>query len=103
MASKRFPANLESWKLMLVASNIESPTVESAPATATIERVTGAADPEFHVSKKYLTIGYLAGHANLTINAIPPLTFNETFTAFWGIRRGNNLRCDSGSVFDIVC
>jgi len=51
MASKRFPANLESWKLMLVASNIESPTVESAPATATVERVTGAADPEFQVSK----------------------------------------------------
>ena len=66
---------------MLVATNIASPT--SAPATATVERVTGVVDPEFQVSKKYPTIGYITGQANLTIDVIPPLTVNETFTAFW--------------------
>ena len=66
---------------MLVATNIASPT--SAPATATVERVTGVVNPEFQVSKKYPTIGYITGQANLTIDVIPPLTVNETFTAFW--------------------
>ncbi len=45
--------------------------------------VTGFVDPEFQVSKKYPTIGYITGLANLTIDVIPPLTVNETFTAFW--------------------
>jgi hypothetical protein len=67
---------------MLVATNIASPT--SAPATATVERVNGVVDPEFQVSKKYPKIGYITGQANLTIDVIPPLTVNETFTAFWG-------------------
>jgi hypothetical protein len=47
------------------------------------DTVTGFVDPEFQVSKKYPTIGYITGPANLTINVIPPLTVNETFMAFW--------------------
>jgi hypothetical protein len=47
------------------------------------DTVTGSVDPEFKVSKKYPTIGYIAGKANLTIHVIPPLTINETFMAFW--------------------
>ena len=47
------------------------------------DTVTGFVDPEFQVSKKYPTIGYITSKANLTINVIPPLTLNETFTAFW--------------------
>jgi hypothetical protein len=47
------------------------------------DTVTGFVDPEFKVSKKYPTIGYITGNANLTINVIPPLTVNETFMAFW--------------------
>ena len=66
---------------MLIATNIASPI--SAPATATVERATTVVDPEFQVSKKYPTIGYIAGQANLTINVIPPLTLNETFIDFW--------------------
>jgi hypothetical protein len=45
--------------------------------------VTGFGDPEFQVSKKYPTTGYITGKANLTISVIPPLTLNETFIAFW--------------------
>jgi len=47
------------------------------------DTVNGSVDPEFKVSKKYPTIGYIAGKANLTIHVIPPLTINETFMAFW--------------------
>ena len=47
------------------------------------DTVTGFVDPEFQVSKKYPTIGYITGPANLTIDVIPPLTVNETFMAFW--------------------
>ena len=47
------------------------------------DTVNGFVDPEFQVSKKYPTIGYITGPANLTIDVIPPLTVNETFMAFW--------------------
>lgn len=47
------------------------------------DTVTGVVDPEFKISKKYPTIGYITGIANLTIDVIPPLTINETFMAFW--------------------
>ena len=40
-------------------------------------------DPEFQVSKKYPTTGYITSNANLTISVIPPLTINEKFMAFW--------------------
>jgi hypothetical protein len=47
------------------------------------DTVTGFADPEFQISKKYPTIGSITGNANLTISVIPPLSVNETFMAFW--------------------
>jgi hypothetical protein len=49
------------------------------------DTVTDIADPEFQISKKYPTIGYITSKANLTITVLPPLTVNETFTAFWEI------------------
>lgn len=66
---------------MSVSTLVASPT--SAPATATVERVNGPVDPEFEVSKKYPTIGYITGPANLTIDVIPPPTFYEILTPFW--------------------
>jgi hypothetical protein len=47
------------------------------------DTATGSVDPEFQVSKKYPTIGYISSNANLTINVIPPLSVNETFVGFW--------------------
>ena len=67
---------------MIIATTYStSPT--STPATATVDTITEVLDPEFQVSKKYPTIGYITSPANLTIDVIPPLTVNETFTAFW--------------------
>jgi hypothetical protein len=67
---------------MSINTTLASPT--SAPATATVERVTKVVDPEFQISKKFPTIGYITGPANLTIHVSPALTFNETFSTFWG-------------------
>jgi hypothetical protein len=47
------------------------------------DTVTGPVDPEFLISKKYPTTGYITGKTNLTIHVIPPLTFDETFMSFW--------------------
>ena len=47
------------------------------------DTITAFGDPEFQVSKKYPTTGYITSMGNLTINVIPPLTVHETFNAFW--------------------
>ena len=67
--------------MLISTTSSESPT--TTPGTVTVDKVTGVVDPEFQVSKKYPTIGYVTGPANLTIDVIPPLTPNETFMAFW--------------------
>jgi hypothetical protein len=67
---------------MLIATTYStSPT--STPATATVDTATEVVDPEFQVSKKYPTVGYITSPANLTIDVIPPVTANESFMAFW--------------------
>jgi hypothetical protein len=67
---------------MIIATTYStSPT--STPATATVDTVTEVLDPEFQASEKYPTIGYIISPGNLTIDVIPPLTINESFTAFW--------------------
>jgi hypothetical protein len=76
-------------KMLISTTSSASPnttpvTATVTPATAAVDKVSGVVDPEFQVSKKYPTIGYITGPANLTIAVIPPLTFNEIFTAFWG-------------------
>jgi hypothetical protein len=47
------------------------------------DTVTGSMHPEFEVSKKYPTIGYITTKANLTIEVLPPLTPGETFMGYW--------------------
>jgi hypothetical protein len=49
------------------------------------DTVSGFVSPEFQVSKKYPTIGYITSPANLTITVIPPLNASEAFDAFWNI------------------
>ena len=66
---------------MLIATTYStSPTATAA--TAPVDTVTQVADPEFQVSKKYPTIGYITSQAKLTIDVIAPLTFEEIM-AFW--------------------
>jgi hypothetical protein len=81
---------------LIVQTTFASPT--SAPATTSVERVTGPVDPEFQVSKKYPTVGYITGPANLTIHVIPPLTFNEDFRSFWDVYGDVIGLCSAGLV-----
>jgi hypothetical protein len=46
-------------------------------------KVSGILDPEFLVSKKYPSIGYITSPTNLTITVIPPLDVNDQFKSFW--------------------
>jgi hypothetical protein len=69
------------YTVPFVASMLIQTTSSKSPMFN--DTVTGFVDPEFQVSKKYPTIGYITGPANLTINVIPALTVNETFVAFW--------------------
>jgi hypothetical protein len=87
---------------VIVQTFVATPT--SQQATTTVERATGFVDPEFEVSKKYPTVGYITGRANLTIRVIPPLTFNEEFRSFLGRiwrrnrinhRRVGGIACDT--------
>lgn len=67
--------------ILIATTYSTSPT--STPATATVDTATEVVDPEFQVSKKYPTVGYITSPANLTIDVIPPVTVNESFMAFW--------------------
>ena len=69
------------YTVPFVASLLIQTTSSTSPMFN--DTVTGFVDPEFQVSKKYPTIGYITGPANLTIEVIPPLSVNETFMAFW--------------------
>lgn len=83
--------------LLIQTTSSTSPTLN--------DTVTGFVDPEFQVSKKYPTIGYIVTPANLTIAVIPALTLNETFTTFWATY-GTPIAIlagGSGNVFDIIC
>jgi hypothetical protein len=75
-----------TYTIPFVASMLIATTYSTSPtttaATAPVDTVT-VVDLEFQVSKKYPTVGYITSQANLTIDVIPPLTFEETFMAFW--------------------
>jgi hypothetical protein len=78
---------LGTYTIPFVASVLIATTYSSSPtataATAPVDTVAEVVDPEFQVSKKYPTIGYITSQAKLTIDVIAPLTFEETFMAFW--------------------
>ena len=69
------------YDIPLVASMLIQTTSSKLPAFN--ETVTGNIHPEFQVSKKYPTIGYITTKANLTIEVLPPLTLSETFMGYW--------------------
>jgi len=82
--------------MLISTTSSESPT--TTPGTVTVDKVNGVVDPEFQVSKKYPTIGYVTGPANLTIDVIPPLTLNETFKAYWATYGSDAALLASGAV-----
>jgi hypothetical protein len=74
-------ATLGVYHVPFTASLIIQTTSSTSPTLN--DTATGPVDPEFQVSKKYPTIGYITSPANLTIVVAPAYTLHETFTAFW--------------------
>ncbi len=60
------------------------------PSSATITKPNfintrgGTVDPEFELSKKYPTVGYLTNPVNLTVTVISPMSVSDQFREFWG-------------------
>ena len=65
----------------VLITSVDTPTKPISNNT-----VSGFVDPEFLVSKKYPTTGYITSPSmNLTITVMPPLNINDDFKGFWSV------------------
>jgi hypothetical protein len=63
---------------------IREPSVATLTKPISVNTKGGTVDPEFELSKKYPTDGYLTKPVNFTVAVIAPMTINEHFKDFWG-------------------
>jgi hypothetical protein len=63
---------------------IREPSVATTTKPISTNPREGFVDPEFEISKKYPTVGYLTQPINLTITVRPPSTICDEFREFWG-------------------
>ncbi|HJT84557.1 MAG TPA: hypothetical protein VJ697_08745 [Nitrososphaeraceae archaeon] len=64
---------------------IREPSLATITKPISTNTNSGIVDPEFELSKKYPTVGYLTKPVNFTVSVIPPMTINDKFKDFWGI------------------
>lgn len=64
---------------------IREPSVATNTKPISINTRGGTVDPEFEISKKYPTIGYLTKPINLTVTVISPKSISDHFRDFWAI------------------
>jgi len=57
----------------------------------------GAINPEFELSKKYPTVGYLTKPVNFTVTVVEPTSINEQFKDFW-VTYGTPLAIRAGGI-----
>ena len=62
---------------------IREPSVATLTKPISINANGGIVDPEFELSKRFPTVGYLTRPLNLTVTVIPPSTINDQFREFW--------------------
>jgi hypothetical protein len=63
---------------------IREPSIATLTKPISVNTRGGTVDPEFELSKKYPTEGYLTKPVNFTVTVIAPMTINEHFKDFWG-------------------
>ena len=63
---------------------IREPSIATLTKPISVNTKGGTVDPEFELSKKYPTEGYLTKPVNFTVTVIAPMTINEHFKDFWG-------------------
>jgi hypothetical protein len=64
---------------------IREPSVATLTKPISINKGGGTVDPEFELSKKYPTVGYLTRPINFTVTVIEPMTINDKFKDFWEV------------------
>jgi hypothetical protein len=65
-------------------ATIREPSLATITKPISINPKGGFVDPEFELSKKYPTVGYLTKPINLTVTVIAPSTIADKFKDFWG-------------------
>ncbi len=64
---------------------IREPSLATITKPISTNTNSGTVDPEFELSKKYPTVGYLTKPVNFTVSVIPPMTINDKFKEFWDV------------------
>ena len=77
---KETPLGIYSIPLIVT---IREPSEAVITKPINVDSVGGKVDPEFEISKKYPTVGYLTKPINLTVTVIAPKTTNDQFKEFW--------------------
>src|SRR5207248_4105540 len=67
---------------------IREPSEATLTKPISINARGGIVDPEFELSKKYPTVGYLTRPLNLTVTVISPSAISEHFRDFWEVNGG---------------
>ena len=62
---------------------IREPSAATLTKPISINPTHGAVNPEFELSKKYPTVGYLTKPANFSVTVVAPMSINEQFKEFW--------------------
>jgi hypothetical protein len=81
-ASQQTPLGIYTIPLIVT---IREPSVATITKPISINTRGGTVDPEFELSKKYPTVGYLTKPINLTITVTSPRSISDQFRDFWGI------------------
>lgn len=80
--SKETPLGIYSIPLIVT---VREPSVATLTKPISINDKGGTVDPEFELSKRFPTVGYITQLLNLTITVIPPSTISDQFKEFWGV------------------
>ena len=64
---------------------IRKPSIDTLTKPISINASGGKVDPEFELSKRFPTVGYLTRPLNLTITVIQPSTISDQFREYWGV------------------
>jgi hypothetical protein len=71
------------YTVPLVAT-IREPSIATITKPISINPRGGFVDPEFELSKKYPTVGYITKPISLTVTVIAPKSIADMFRDFWG-------------------
>jgi len=76
------PLGIYSIPLIVKA---REPSVATLTKPISINEKGGIVNPEFELSKRLPTVGYITRPLNLTVTVIPLSTISDQFKEFWGV------------------